>query len=142
MAGKVRNLRLPDARVDDRPWRQEKDCPFPAAEDLVMDLDAAAVDVALLVWVPCPHLRVCSSPSPSARSGHRSPPRSATAFLLSPVLRADAGIPCRTSRTSPLIRAAQRPSAPPSRLAPDQRPRSGGRASGWRAFAPPLPSLG
>src|SRR3989442_3937702 len=125
MAGKVRNLRFPDARVDDRPGRQEKDCPFPAAEDLIVDLDAAAVDIALLVWVPCPHLSVCSSPSPSARSGHRSPPPSATAFLLSPVFRADAGIPCRTSRTSPLIIAPQRPSAPHSLLALDKRPRSG-----------------
>src|SRR2546421_12419188 len=130
MAGKVRNLSFPDARVDDRPWRQEKDGPVPAAEAFVMDLDALAVDVALLVRVPCPHLSVCSSPSPSARSGHRSPPPSATAFLLSRVLRADAGIPCRTSRTSPLIRAPPRQSALLSGLIPEQRPRSGGRASG------------
>ena len=51
MAGEVRDLRLPVARVDDRPGRQQQDRRLALAVDLVEDAHAVALDEALLVGV-------------------------------------------------------------------------------------------
>ena len=56
VAGEVGDLRLPVARVDDRPGRQQQDGGVAGAVDLVEDADAVALDVAVLVRVARPRL--------------------------------------------------------------------------------------
>ena len=49
VAGEVRDLQLPEARVDDRPRREQQDRLLALAEDLVGDADTADVGEAALV---------------------------------------------------------------------------------------------
>jgi len=58
----VRDLRLPAARVDDRPARQEEDRRLAAPVDLVEDPDPVALDVAFVVGVARPRLLVDGRP--------------------------------------------------------------------------------
>ena len=51
VARQVRDLPLPLTRVDDRPRRQQEDCPRPVPVHLVEDANAVALDVPLLVRV-------------------------------------------------------------------------------------------
>ena len=51
VAREVRDLHLPEPRVDDRPGRQQQDRRLARAVDLVEDADAVALDVALVVGV-------------------------------------------------------------------------------------------
>ena len=48
-AREARHLRLPAARVDDRPGRQEQDCAFPVAPSLPVDANALALDESFVV---------------------------------------------------------------------------------------------
>ncbi len=48
----VGHLHLPRVRMDDRPGREQQHRLRAAAEDLVVDADAVALDVPLAVWVP------------------------------------------------------------------------------------------
>src|SRR3954471_23620628 len=59
VAGESGDLRLPDARVDDRPRRHEQDRPRARAEHLVADADTTGVDGALDVRLERAH-RVAS----------------------------------------------------------------------------------
>src|SRR5205814_9456510 len=58
VASKIRDLRLPEVGVDDRPGGQEKDRTVTRAEDLVMELDPVALDEALLVRIAGSHFRL------------------------------------------------------------------------------------
>jgi hypothetical protein len=49
MAGEIGDLQLPEARVDDRPRRQQQDRLVALAEDLVGDADTADVGEGTLV---------------------------------------------------------------------------------------------
>ena len=67
--GEVRDLHLPDARMDDRPRRQEQHGRLAVAVALPEDADAVALDVALLVRVAGAGLLAsrCDGDAPSER---------------------------------------------------------------------------
>ena len=79
VAGEVGDLRLPEARVDDRPGRQQQDRRLAGAVDLPEDADAVALDVAGLVRIPGAGLlapRRRPRPRDQTRGRHRTRPTS------------------------------------------------------------------
>src|SRR5207249_2858278 len=61
----VRDLALPEARVDDGPGRHQQDGRAAAPVDLVEDLDPVALHIAVRVWVSGSHRRSPSGSRPS-----------------------------------------------------------------------------
>ena len=75
VAGEVRDLRLPVARVDDRPRRQQQDGRLAVAVDLVEDAHAVALDEALLVGVAGARLLARAAPRRCRRRRVMAAPR-------------------------------------------------------------------
>jgi hypothetical protein len=63
MARQVGDLHLPVPRLHDRPGRQQQDGRPAGAEQLVVDLDAVALDVAVADRSACPHQSSPAAPT-------------------------------------------------------------------------------
>ena len=76
VAGEIRNLRLPAARMDDRPCREERDGRVARPEQLPMELHAVALGVTLRVAVAGSHPATSSaSPDEIRDATERGPDR-------------------------------------------------------------------